>query len=698
MASSNSRGTRYRRARRRASRRWLAALLIPASGFSQSPSETDNFPIEEIVITARKTEEHLQDVPMSVQVLSADVLDDLELSRIIDLQYNVPGLIVNNLGLNGSGFSMRGVASVATYLNGVYSGTSNLATTRMFDLERVEVLKGPQGTLYGRNATGGSINLLTQLPKSEFSAGIEAAHGSFDTARVQGHVNVPFRDSAFRLSYIGSEGDGFIRNSVDDRKFAENDYWGVRGSLLLNPADNVQINVMAQHVVDDGARGELWLPRPDYLADPSDIRLTTVTLANPFLDTENDNVTLNVEFDLEFATLRAVSGYARSEVHDLDDCAGLPILRDCVRGVMPLRHKQLSQEVQLVSRENPDVDWIVGAYYYSDEESRHFFTLTPVIDPNPTNDRISTSQENTYAAFGQVTWHVGEKWSATTGMRLNNQKHSFSTIGTGTEDSLTLVSAENSLHKPSWRFDLEYSVADQVLIYAGISTGFRSGGYSIVPGGILDGFGPEDLTSYETGVKSQWLDQRITLNGAAFFYDFRDLQVATSTITPNGLIFETDNAARAEIYGIDTDGLFHVSNRLSISAGVVWLPKREFVAYRNDRTGDTLSGNKLIRSPEWTVTASVNYDYPIRRLGSLSTRIEYNFRSDFFYRTDNNPLFAQDSFGLLNVFLNFEPTSEKWYVFASGRNLGDVDYYNQIFIQSSPGLPDTYEAGFGFRF
>jgi iron complex outermembrane receptor protein len=665
--------------------------------------------LEEIIVTARKVEEHLQDIPMSVQVLSADLLDEIDLTQLIDLQFNIPGLVVNNLGLHGAGFALRGVAdqggstlAIATHLNGVYLGSANSAITRMFDLERVEVLKGPQGTLYGRNATGGSINLIMRLPEDAFSAEIEAALRSFDTTRLQGHVNIPFENAAFRLAFIGSEGDGFIRNSIDNRTFAENDFRGLRGSLLVQLADKLQLSVMLQHVVDDGEIGELWLPRPDFLVDPSDIRLTTVTLANPYLISEDDNISVAIDYDFGLANLHSITGYARNKVRDLDDCAGLPILRDCVRGTNPTRYDQWSQEFQLVSSGDAVVEWIVGVYFFESDLFRNFYQLTPVIDPNPTIDRDTTSEDSATAAFGQATWHLTERWSMTGGLRLNKEKSRVSTIGTGVNDSPTLATLENSWDNLSWRLDLGYAATDAVLIYAGISTGFKSGGITIVaagqPGGVLDNFDPEDLTAYEAGVKTHWLNQRLTLNGAAFYYDFRDLQVSTSSISENELIFETDNAAHAEIYGIDTDGVFQITDRLTLTGGVVWLPKREFVEYRNDRTGDLLSGNKLTRAPEWTATAAINYEHALRRHGNLSVRLEYSYRSELFYTIDNDPLFAQDSTGLLNIFLNFASNSEKWKIFASGRNLGNVDYFNQVFLQSSPGYPDTYEMGIGYRF
>jgi iron complex outermembrane receptor protein len=680
---------------------------IPAMVFSQGArsSAAESAPLEEVIVTARKIKESVQDIPMSVQVLSAKLLDEVDLTRLFELQFNVPGLVVNNLGLNGAGFSLRGVAdqggsslSVATHLNGVYLGNSNLAIARLFDLERVEVLKGPQGTLYGRNATGGSINLITRSPQDEFSADVEAAYASFATARVQGHVNVPFEKAAFRVAYIGSAGDGFIRNSVDNRRFAENDFWGLRGSFRINATDRLQLDLMVQHVADDGASGELWLPRPDYLVDPSDIRLTTVTLANPYLSTKNEIISANVKYDLGFATLRSITGYASSEVHDLDDCAGIPILHNCVRGVMPANHDQWSQEFQLVSQGANAVEWIVGAYYYEDRAYNNFYILRPVLDPNPSVNRFSASEETTKAVFGQVGWHLTNRFGITGGLRFNKEMHGISTIGIGTQDSPTLVSAEDDWGNVSWRLDLEYALADDALVYAVVSTGFKSGGYTIQPFGVLDNFAPEHLTAYEAGAKTQWLDRHLTLNASAYFYDFRDLQVNTYTATATGQIFETDNAAQAEIYGIDTNGIFRLSDRMTVSGGVVWLPKREFVEFRTAQLNDDRSGNKLARAPEWTATVAIDYEQPLRGLGKLDSRIEYNYRSDFFYTTDNDPRFAQDGFGLLNIFLTFERASERWYVFASGRNLGKVDYFNQVFLQSSPGYPDTYEAGFGYRF
>lgn len=682
----------------------LAALMsvLPAVACPQAWPEglAAPDPVDEIIVTARRIEESVQDIPMSVQVLSGGFLDDWDLSRLYELQFNVPGLVVANAGLWGAGFSMRGVpSSVATHLNGVYLGRQNLAIARMFDFERIEVLKGPQGTLYGRNATGGSINLISRSPEDTFGAAIETAYGSFATVRTQGHVNVPVQDAAVRLSFIASEGDGYIRNSVDDRRFAEEDFWGLRGSLTVVLSDATHLELMAQHVRDDGASGELWTPHPGQLVDPRDIRLTTVTLENPYLVTEMDLVSLNLEYDLGGATVRTISGYAYSYVRNLDDCAGVPLLQGCVRGARPLRYEQWSQEIQLLLPGRGRLDGLLGASYLESDESVNWHQFLPRISPIPITDAHETESDTAAAVFGQATLRLSDQWSMTAGVRLSYERTRKSTIGTGIQDSPTLVSASQTSDDISWRYDLKYAAAQDLLLYAGIATGYQAGGFTRqLVNGEPDGFDPEYLTAYELGGKSQWMDRRLTLNAAAFYYDYEDLQVNTVSIREDRLVTEVENAARAKLYGLDAEGRFLVSDGLTVSGGMVWVPKREYVEFINAETGDTLSGNTLIRAPEWTAAAAIAYELPLSDRGTVSGRLEYHYRSSLYHTKENDPDFAQGGFGLLNLHLKFQAASDKWYAFASGRNLTNEDYFHQVFIQSSPGYPDTYEIGAGIRF
>jgi iron complex outermembrane receptor protein len=231
-----------------------------------------------------------------------------------------------------------------------------------------------------------------------------------------------------------------------------------------------------------------------------------------------------------------------------------------------------------------------------------------------------------------------------------------------------------------------------VLAYAGVSTGYKSGGFSttVLPDGELDDYEPENLTAFETGVKAQSADHRLTLNASAFYYDFQNLQVVTQ-----GVVTVVDNAAKAEIYGLDVDGLFALSDGLTLSAGVVWLPKREFVEFTTD---ENLAGNKVTRAPEWSGTTALSYALPWRGLGEFSLRLEYNYRSSYFFTKENQAFASQEGFGLVNMFLRLEAASARWYVFAAGRNLADEPYFNQAFIQTAPGYPANYEVGFGLRY
>lgn len=682
----------------------VALALWPTTALPQAPPDNASARLDAIVVTARKVEENPRAVPMSVQVLPGDFLDSVDATRLFELQFNVPGLVVNNVGMFGAGFALRGVANqsgtgdaVAVHMNGVYLGSANLAIARMFDLERAEVLKGPQGTLYGRNSTAGSLNLITRRPEDSLSAGVEAGYGSFETARAQGHLNLPLDSGAVRLAFIASEGDGYIRNTVDDRRFAEEDFWGVRGALRLEAGDRLDVDLMAQRVRDDGASGELWGPNPGFLPDPDDIRLTTVTLANPYLVTVNDVASLEVSYALGSATLRSITGYARNETNNLDDCAGLPPLRGCVRGVNPLRYSQWSQELQLVLPATDRLDALVGVQYFESDETRDYLQQVPIQGPRPGLDQHTTNDETVAAIFGQASWKLAERWTATAGLRLSHEEVRLSTIGTGFQDSPTLLRGEVDSDDVSWRLDVAHAANDDLFLYAGVATGHKSGGLGTtpLPTGELDGFGPEDLVAYEAGAKSRWLDRRLTLDAAAFWYDFRDLQVST---VGERLVVEVDNAARARLYGIDAQGVYQVSDRLAVSAGAVWLPKREYVEFTNLRTGDTLSGNTLILAPEWTTTTAIEYASPFIQAGQLSVRLEYNYRSRYFHTKENDPAFSQDGFGLLNLFLRFDSGNGAWYAFASGRNLTKEDYFNQVFLQSSPGYPDTYEVGFGCRF
>jgi iron complex outermembrane receptor protein len=302
--------------------------------------------------------------------------------------------------------------------------------------------------------------------------------------------------------------------------------------------------------------------------------------------------------------------------------------------------------------------------------------------------------------FGHANLHLGGGWGLSGGLRFSDEENEVSRIGTGVKDDPELAVAAGDWDQPSWRLDLEYAAGDGLLYYAGFSTGFRSGGVTTerLPDGTFDRYDPEDLLAFEAGMKSQWPELGLTLDAAAFHYDFDNLQTVNPYFVDDELIVEIDNAAKAEVYGIDAAASLQATARLSLTAAFVWLPKREYGEYIVSEDGQDLSGYELPRAPEWSAIGSIAYRWPLAHYGELTGRVEYSYRSGFFYTLDNLATEAQVAYGLLNLLLRFEPPQANWYAFAAGRNLTNEDYYHQVFIQAAPGYPDTYEVGVGVRF
>jgi iron complex outermembrane receptor protein len=604
----------------------------------------------------------------------------------------------------GAGISLRGVAdegggglAVAPHLNGVYLGRATLALARQFDVERVEVVKGPQGTLYGRNATGGSLNVITRTAEPRFGAALEGAWGSFSTARLHGHVNLPGEKLATRIAFAGAQGDGFIRNSIDGRRFAGEDFNAFRASVHARPGEALTIEAMLQRVEDDGASGELWSPRRDRLPDPRDIHLTTVTLANPYHSTTNDFASVNLSYEFDGPAFRSITGYARNVTRDLDDCAGVAELPGCVRGVRPLRYEQYSQEFRLESRSGDSFDWLLGAYYFDSVASQNFH-LTLASPPAPIFNYTEVSDETAHAVFGDATYTLGSSWHVNGGLRVSSEKNRTSDSGTGIADYPTPLAAEGSWDSTSWRLGVDFSPSAWMFLYANVSTGFKSGGITtdLLPDGEFDDYDPEEIIAYELGMTATLWDGRSTLRASAFAYDFEDMQVTTTAVIEGVPRTVVDNAAAARIDGVDVSASTQIGGRLTFTGMFVWLPRREFVEFIDAR-GNALSGNKISRASEWSASASIGYRQPIAGHGELGADVDYNYRSEFFFTKENIPVQYQGGFGLLNLNLRYDSSRRGWYVFASARNLLDADYFTQVFLQSAPGYPARYEVGFGWR-
>ncbi|HEX5789209.1 MAG TPA: TonB-dependent receptor [Woeseiaceae bacterium] len=683
----------------------VAVALAPVLPAGAEPAAVTE-PLDEIVVTARKKAEDLLDVPMSVQVVTGAFLDTTNETSLLDLQFDVPGLVITNLSMFGTGVSLRGVTdqgggslAVAMHLDGVPLGNSRLAMARVFDVERIEIVKGPQGTLYGRNSTGGSINIVNRAATTSAGASAEFGAGSYGLRRMDGHVNLPLGQSAVRLAAAAAGSDGYLRNTVDDRNFAEDDFLAARLSWRIAPTESLAVDVRLQRVDDDGGLAELWMPRPDFLPDTADPYLTTVTHPDPFLHLVSDDASVAVEMDFEAVSLYSLTGYVRNRTDNIDDCAGVPFLHGCVRAALPNAFEQWSQELRLQSSAGAAIEWLAGLFYAEGDDETNYYLSVPAAGTAPRNARNTRDRNRSLAAFGQATWRFGEPWRLTAGARYSRDEARMTTEGAGVNDSPVPVTGTDSWNNSAWRLGIDYAAGESALLFASIATGFKSGGFvpEVLPGGELDQYAPEHVLAYEAGLNVAALDGRASLRAAAFYYDFTDIQVTTTAIVDGEVSTVTDNASSALIYGLDLSATVPFGERWSASGGVVWLPERNYLEYVTIDTSEDVSGNYLSRAPEWSATAAIEYRTALAA-GTFSARLDASYRSDVFFTRGNLPQEAQDGFALANLYLRYEARSERWYLYASGRNLGDETYYTQVFLQSAVGLPRNWEAGFGLRY
>jgi iron complex outermembrane receptor protein len=532
-----------------------------------------------------------------------------------------------------------------------------------------------------------------------FNAAAEAATGSFSTTRLRGHLNLPGESVGARFAFVASEGDGFIRNALDERRFSEEDYWAARASLRFQARDDLTVDVVMQRAEDDGGSGELWTPRIGFFPDPGDIHLTRVVLADPYHDTTNDFASVNVGWQPGPWTLRSVTGYGRNYTRELDDCDnGMIAFQDCTRGVRPLRYEQFSQEFRVESGADGPLEWLAGLYFADAGEFQRFHNTSPFTSPLPASNYSVDSDERAYALFADATYALGGKWRLNGGVRFSREEHRFDFSGSGFTDGPSPRTGSGSWGAASWRAGLHYAASDRTLLYASVSTGFKSGGLNSrrLPDGSNNDYDPENLVAYEAGVNASLWNGRSVLRASAFFYDFQDMQVRTISTSGGSSMVVVDNAGAARIEGVDLSSITRLTSSLTITGNFVWLPRSEFTEYI-DFLGISRAGNRLTRAPELSASASIGYRARLRSLGELGLDVDYDYRTAHYFSKDNIAAEYQGDFGVLNLTLRLDSANEAWYAFASARNLLDEDYFLQALIQTAPGPPARYEVGLGWR-
>ena len=662
----------------------MAAMLASAPAQAQE-AEARAEPqggIADIVVTAQRRSESLQDVPLAVSALDADRIREAGFKDVEDLSSTVPNLNISALwgtsnpkifmrGIGNNNFNQTAESKVAVYLDQVYLSAPSGQLFQMYDLDRIEVLRGPQGTLYGKNATGGAISVYSRLPGDELEGYARAGYGNYDAFELEGAVTVPLSSTlSARVAGTWSKRDGYVTDVRDGSRVNDADQWAARGILRWQPSSDVDIklnfhgggsdsthNNSVHRGIFDPAQLALGnfvkLPADAIIArngvdilgyrDPNPDPYVNEYEGETFAKIDLFGVSLVGDFTLGNGyTLTSVTGYEHSKRHVLQEGNGAPSTIFTINWG-PSDFKTYSQELRLASPDDSSFSWLIGGFVFHEKGVvNNFYNLTSVAFALGVDafDQDYVQKTDTYAAFAQGTLELADQLNLTIGGRINHEKRTLDHTVFATDTArvsllpgpLFDLQLEESWTEWSGRIALDYTIADDVLVFASVNRGFTSGGFNTGafndPVGAQRTFDPETVISYEAGIKSTLLDRRLRLNATAFLYDYSDLQVFT--FTAGGLQF-IENASNAQIKGIEFEIQAVPIDNLELGASLGFL-KSEYRNFTRATGGvvEDLSGNRLIGAPKTQINLVGKYTVPTD-IGDFWLRGDYSYTGNRFY-------------------------------------------------------------------
>ncbi|GLK53298.1 TonB-dependent receptor [Maricaulis virginensis] len=680
-----------------------AASAVLAAGLATVAAQAQNdetASADVIVVTAQRREQSILDVSASVSALGAAELEERGVERLDDIASVFPNVYINTgNGLRSTIITVRGISSnpnnpgveqsVGVFVDGVYQARPTTINTNLYDLERVEVIRGPQGALYGKNTIAGALNMITEGPGEEpgFEAVVSA--GNYSALSLYAAGDVIFTpDARARVSVSSQTRSGYTDNIFTGDELDDQDELGARLTFVANPSDTLQLTFRADMATNDtnGGSSEILAngalagtPLAD--ADPEDRQVAQDFGTEQTRDVWG--VSLQADWDFDSGVLTSLTAFRTFEWYNSND-NDFSILNQLRSGISE-DHEQFSQEIRFTSDTGGVFDYIVGGFFSHET----FDTISnAVIGPDlgiyPTEvsaDIFGDLETTSYAVFGQGTYHFSDAVSVTGALRYSEDEKevTHSQIGdpyqllapTQPERSFSRSDAEVT---PSITLNWEPNAT--WLVYASYSRGYKSGGYnvfSIMPNDNAE-YDPEFVNSYEAGVKTTLAGGAVYLAGSVFWLDYSDLQV-NQLINVGGVpTFTTSNAATAEASGIELEGLWQVTGALSFSGSYSFLDA-SFEDFTNATSaGADYSGNDLPQAPDHTLSLAADFTTPVAEGMEFVAHADLSYRSSLFFGPENNPDYSQDDVTLVNARAGFTFQDNRWSVMLWGRNIGDEIY------------------------
>lgn len=701
--------------------------------------ESRRMAIEEVVVTARKVEESLQTVPVAVSALTGSMIERGAITDIGDLEGMAPNVEIGRHGTfpSSAHITIRGMTSmdiersfepsVGVVVDGLFLASNTNQMVDMFDIARIEILRGPQGTLFGKNTIGGVVNVVRNQPSNEFEAKVQATLGNLGRVDLKGVVNVPLVNEvlAARVGVASLNSDGYMKNLTTGNTLNEDEAMAFRGALRFTPNENFDVTLNYDYYRNrmDGT-GPLnlstedqficilygfcgvQLPNGDFTDADRDL-YTVNTNTDGFNHEDVHTVIGEVNWRVGELTVTSITGYRHLKEDILFDPDASP-----VNFLEPRRKQnteQFSQELRVSGNLGERADFVVGGYYfYSDYYLHQRSDLTAAgagiqIQETYHDDR-------SWAGFFQGNYRITPELRINVGGRYTWQKKSINHRPLG----LPTFSGE---FDESWkeftpRVGLDYQVNDNIFLYASYASGFKSGGWNGRAGThtSIGPYDPETVDAFEIGMKSDFWNGRARLNVAAFYNDYKDLQLDTVRPLDSAGGQETlvDNAASAKTQGVEAELTVIPLEGLTLISNVGYLDAK-YKSFTADLDGDgdidDNSGLKFRRAPKWQVTLGANYEYLLPSdSGSVDLNVRWSWRDQTELTVLNLPVGHQKSVGILNGTVSYTTPDDHMRVSLYGRNLTNEQYVEYVlpvanlFNFGSPSIPREYGIELTFQY
>jgi iron complex outermembrane receptor protein len=748
------------RARPVASLAALVAGVIAAHAAGAQTVPASEEALAEVVVTAQKRAESLQSVPVSVSALTGEQLGALKLSDTSALAQTVPNLQVNGIvGESTPVFSLRGVSMfdysfnqsspVAAYLDEVYKGNFAIFGVELYDLERVEVLRGPQGTLYGKNTTGGAINFITRRPGFETNGYARVGFGNYARREAEGALNVPIVADrlAIRVAATYAKADGWFRNVLPGKPDLDaTDQWGARVSVLWKATDDLEFVLRHSRSRQNPYNYGIYArPGPDGVGagvyDPpyfrTSLRDDQIAMNyTPRRRQDVDATALTANWNVTSGlTLTSITSYDHGTLFNPEGTDGSPV--DVVKIPYFGRTNQVTQDLRLTSAWDSPFNFIVGAYYqheqiYNATELQIFTGLdadgSGTIDVTdcelafPAACRVGNSfdqNRNSWAVYGDASWELNSQWKLRGGLRYNHDNgalRNFAAIARGVDGVPVLnlipggtdftTTLANDVNDTAWtgRLGLDWTPFDGLLAYVSYSRGYRSGAFSaqaFFDPSEASVAKPETIDSVEIGVKSKWADGRVQLNGALFHYQYKNQQIID--VQPD-LTQPLKNLKKSKIDGGELELVARPVPSLTLRAGLGWLDAKLQDAVL--RGGIQLKGNRLPNAPKLSGTLAADWEAYSGGAFGITLHADGSYASKQYFEPFNLQRLSQKSYAIVNARVAVHGSEDQWEVAAWGKNLGDEFYFTTAadllsgfgFDYFHRGAPRTYGLEAVYRF